>query len=182
MLLDYDNWAIDEMMSKYMNWDVLSYDETTDEIIVYDFNNPKGFAFRHTMELNGDVLNVYQSLALSGDGLLIEGIGYVHDKMGDLLCPEFTFSPGIQYRTTGLSHVADAEGNVIYKGPNYSVEENPCGDLNGDGVVDVSDVNVIIDVVLGKMNMESLKDYDLSGDGNVDVTDVNAIIDIVLGK
>lgn len=181
MLLDYDDVIRGEALDKYMNWEVLDFDETTDEIIVYDFNNPKGFAFSHTMELNDELLNVYQSQAISRDGLLIESIGYVHDRLGDLLCPEFTFSPSTQYRTTGLSHVADAEGNVIFKGPNYSVE-NTFGDLNNDGVVDVSDVNIIIDAVLGKIDMASVGDYDLTDDGNVDVADVNALIDIVLGK
>ena len=57
------------------------------------------------------------------------------------------------------------------------------GDLNGDGNVDVTDVSMLIDVVLGKP--APLADgvvTDLNGDGNVDVTDVSRLIDIVLGK
>ena len=55
------------------------------------------------------------------------------------------------------------------------------GDLNGDGLVDVSDVNIIIDMVLGKQTPDLAK-ADLNGDGQVDVTDVSSVIDIVLGK
>ena len=54
------------------------------------------------------------------------------------------------------------------------------GDLNGDGVVDVSDVNIMIDMVLGKQAPTAAAD--LNGDNTVDVSDVNALIDIVLGK
>ena len=55
------------------------------------------------------------------------------------------------------------------------------GDLNNDGVVDVSDVSIMIDMVLGKQTQD-LTTADLSGDGNVDVSDVSSLIDIVLGK
>ena len=55
------------------------------------------------------------------------------------------------------------------------------GDLNDDGIVDVTDVNMIIDMVLGKTEPDMEK-ADLDGNGLVDVADVNALIDIVLGK
>ena len=57
------------------------------------------------------------------------------------------------------------------------------GDLNDDGKVDVTDVNIIINIMLGKV---SASDYpgnaDINGDGKVDVSDVNAVINIMLGK
>lgn len=57
------------------------------------------------------------------------------------------------------------------------------GDVTGEGIVDVSDVNSIINIMLGKA---SASDYagnsDLSGDGETDVTDVNLVINIMLGK
>ena len=55
------------------------------------------------------------------------------------------------------------------------------GDLNGDGKVDISDVNLIIDVMLGK-NQDASTKADVTGDGKVDIADVNAVIDIMLGK
>ena len=54
------------------------------------------------------------------------------------------------------------------------------GDINGDGVVDIFDVNIVINIVLGKT--ESLDVADVNGDGAVDVTDINAVINIMLGK
>ena len=54
------------------------------------------------------------------------------------------------------------------------------GDVNGDGIVDVSDVNHVIDVVLG--GIIDSENCDLDGNTIVDVADVNIVIDIVLGK
>ena len=58
------------------------------------------------------------------------------------------------------------------------------GDLNGDGLVDVTDVSILIDLVLGKTSpdLSPQAQPDLNGDGLVDVTDVSTLIDIVLGK
>lgn len=54
------------------------------------------------------------------------------------------------------------------------------GDLNGDGHVDISDVNAVINMMLGKN--PNTPAGDVTGDGNVDISDVNAIINIMLGK
>ena len=55
------------------------------------------------------------------------------------------------------------------------------GDVDGDGKVDVTDVNAVINIIL-KTKTEA--DYpgkaDVDGDGKVDVTDVNAIINLIL--
>jgi hypothetical protein len=54
------------------------------------------------------------------------------------------------------------------------------GDVNGDGEVDISDVNAVINIMLGKA--ESLPAADVNADGSVDISDVNAVINIMLGK
>ena len=57
------------------------------------------------------------------------------------------------------------------------------GDLNGDGNVDVTDVSILIDVVLGKdAPLADGAVTDLNNDGNVDVSDVSLLIDIILGN
>lgn len=53
------------------------------------------------------------------------------------------------------------------------------GDVNGDGKVDVEDVNCIINVIL-KLNSDNQALADVDGDGKVDVSDVNAVINIIL--
>ncbi len=56
------------------------------------------------------------------------------------------------------------------------------GDVTGDGIVDVSDVNAIVNIILGKNTPEDYPgNADLTGEGAVDVSDVNAIVNIILG-
>ncbi|MBR1882427.1 MAG: M6 family metalloprotease domain-containing protein [Muribaculaceae bacterium] len=51
------------------------------------------------------------------------------------------------------------------------------GDVNGDGVIDVADVNYVINAALNdNTNLRA----DVNGDGEVDVSDVNTVINIVL--
>ena len=52
------------------------------------------------------------------------------------------------------------------------------GDVNGDGEVNIADVNAIIDMILGGINDNA---GDVNGDGEVNIADVNAVIDIILG-
>ena len=54
------------------------------------------------------------------------------------------------------------------------------GDVTGDGMVDISDVNALINMMLGKTAPTSAAD--INGDGNVDISDVNAVINLMLGK
>ncbi len=54
------------------------------------------------------------------------------------------------------------------------------GDINGDGIVDITDVNMVINMVLGKVDKTTVADLD--GSGDVDITDVNLLINIMLDK
>lgn len=57
------------------------------------------------------------------------------------------------------------------------------GDVSGDGVVDVVDVNSLINIMLGKAAMTDFAgNADITGDGLIDVSDVNTVINIMLGK
>lgn len=57
----------------------------------------------------------------------------------------------------------------------------PIGDVNLDGIADVSDVNMVINIMLGKDDASSC-DGDLNGDGSIDIADVNIAINAMLGK
>ena len=54
------------------------------------------------------------------------------------------------------------------------------GDSNGDGMVDISDVNSVINQMLGKEDMNPV--CDMNSDGKIDISDVNAVINKMLGK
>ena len=53
------------------------------------------------------------------------------------------------------------------------------GDIDGDGMVNVSDVTVLINCVLGSASY-SLDVSDIDGDSTVNVSDVTALINLVL--
>ena len=68
-------------------------------------------------------------------------------------------------------------------GVDQEITTYPEGDVNGDNTVDVSDVNIIINIMLGKANVHFYPgNADINGDGRVDVSDVNKVINIMLGK
>ncbi len=56
------------------------------------------------------------------------------------------------------------------------------GDLNGDGILDVSDVTALIAAVLGNQEGVSMDVADMNADGVLDVGDVTALIARVLGN
>ena len=58
------------------------------------------------------------------------------------------------------------------------------GEFTGDGRVDVSDVNALINAILGKnaQTTYSGAPMDMNADGSIDVSDVNLLINVVLGK
>ena len=52
-------------------------------------------------------------------------------------------------------------------------------DVNGDGEVNIADVNAVIDAILGG-NTDA--NYDANGDGEVNIADINFIIDAILNS
>ncbi|MBR1725700.1 MAG: hypothetical protein IJ724_03465 [Muribaculaceae bacterium] len=95
--------------------------------------------------------------------------------------------PTIQRLTLGdnaLSVWAGSEQQFVYPEiEKIGFTMQKVGDVNGDGVVDVKDVNQVINVMLGKnITSELLVACDVNGDKQVDVIDVNAIINAMLGK
>ncbi len=55
------------------------------------------------------------------------------------------------------------------------------GDVNGDGNVDITDINILINIVLG---IDSADNYDgrayINDDSSVDISDVNLAISLML--
>ena len=57
------------------------------------------------------------------------------------------------------------------------------GDLNGDGAVDVEDVNAIINLILENITADQLNgNPDVTGDGVTDIADINEIINMILAQ
>ena len=53
------------------------------------------------------------------------------------------------------------------------------GDVNGDGEVNIADINAVIDMILSHNSSAS---GDVNGDGEVNIADVNALIDKILNN
>ena len=59
----------------------------------------------------------------------------------------------------------------------------PDGDVNGDGEVNIADVNAIIDIILGGTASADVgQRADVNKDNEINIADVNAIIDIILNN
>lgn len=57
------------------------------------------------------------------------------------------------------------------------------GDLNNDGVIDIADVNIVLNYMLGKSDPRATYEQcDLNEDGVIDITDVNIVLNLMLGK
>ena len=57
------------------------------------------------------------------------------------------------------------------------------GDVNGDGIINISDANILINIILGKdiaSNYNGRADVD--GNGTVNISDANLTINLILGK
>ncbi|MBP3738142.1 MAG: C10 family peptidase [Muribaculaceae bacterium] len=72
-----------------------------------------------------------------------------------------------------------SEGDIEQPQP----EEPVKGDVNDDGTADVSDVNILINIILGNDRAENYagRAY-ITDDTDIDVSDVNALINIILSK
>ena len=59
------------------------------------------------------------------------------------------------------------------------VEDIFLGDVNGDGEVNIADVNAVINIILNGSENPS---GDVNGDGEINIADINAIINIILNN
>ena len=66
------------------------------------------------------------------------------------------------------------------------VEDNEgvvTGDLDGNGAVDGTDLNILINIILGKDNAANYGGRaNVNGEGGVDGNDLNMLINMILGK
>ena len=81
----------------------------------------------------------------------------------------------LQLSSTEASGKTEVYTNLWPK-PNDGVK----GDANGDGIVDISDVSLVINMMLGKSGYQ--QNCDMNNDGKIDITDVNMVINKMLGK
>lgn len=74
------------------------------------------------------------------------------------------------------AHIDEGLDNPGYFTEKYDIQR---GDVNGDGEVNIADINCIIAVILGTPNTYGGR-VDVNGDSEVNIADANAVIDMIL--
>ena len=94
--------------------------------------------------------------------------------------PAFVFRPG---KNVLAVYIQQTAGGSYFDCDLVMQREEVTGDVDGNGSVDGTDLNTLINIILGK---DSADNYDgranVDGQGNVDGNDLNALINILLGK
>ena len=91
--------------------------------------------------------------------------------------------------TAGLELPEDVTAVLLGEVKVDNVEEVVQGDIDGDGFVNIDDVTMMIDYLLGrepndeeKSDDVNFKRFDVNNDDAVNIDDLTMLIDIVLGK
>ncbi len=144
---------------------------------------PEGYVIRLTGSMTttyGDYLDVFdgydeQTSTKLGDKL---GYGSGTEDVGTLVSTGTEMMLHFRSNDNPTQTGLDLTAEVIPVTPDYDQ-----GDVNGDHSVDVSDVNILVNIILGKDTADNYDGRaDLIGDNGVDVSDVNAVVNIILGK
>ena len=115
---------------------------------------------------------------------------YMIDENGDELMIYDRYNKGLA--TADLTKTFDVEGFLTIFSKNKIKEiyismlkvhgDWVKGDVNGDGEVNIADVNALIDIILGAdADADTKARADVNEDSEINVADVNALIDIILG-
>lgn len=94
---------------------------------------------------------------------------------------DFKYFFWLYYYSAG--QLISAYGTSIYTLRLPNEPQGLVGDIDGNGTVDVTDLNLLVNIILGKTTSDSSQaTSDIDGNGTVDVTDVNLLVNIILGK
>ncbi len=83
----------------------------------------------------------------------------------------YYFSSGEEVKASGVSTFTVAGGTPSVR-----------GDVDGNGSVDVDDMNIIINIMLRKATLQQWPMADVDGNGVVDIDDMNVVINIMVHK
>ena len=186
---NYDNFyfRVGQTMYDYPFWytdDDSWYANDGKDVKLYEFNENEYFKFEGYMPFlnqNSEIFSYNANFYDVNDGVFIEGIGFDSYNHGDLLTPfyESSYCTCIFRSETGLHHVEDGDGNIIYYGKAFN--RVLWGDVDCNRIVDIEDLNAVINIIL---KLKTQADYpcsaDITNDNAIDVEDVNALINIIL--
>lgn len=193
--VDWSNANIVKLAGEY-------YDEETEESFLYDFNDLDKF-FHDWLKYfeqkynyayyDGQIVFETTDTCLLVDRKcyetryrrhhkIVEGIGAYGSRDCDVVYHLWILSG--QKRIFNLVSLKNAAGEYEYfSNYYYDMMLKAQHDVNRDGTIDVADLNIVINDVLG---LEQKEHYYLFGsiteDNDFDVADVNSVINYILGK
>ena len=135
------------------------------------FNTSQVYEIRHMFIDCNNLRTIYV-----GDGWTTASMRYTWDMFKN--CTSLVGGKGTAYDP---AHV-DVEYAHIDGGPSnpgYFTKKPDRGDVNGDGSVNISDVTVLIDLLLGGGTISNPA-ADCNQEGSVNIADVTALIDYLL--
>lgn len=147
------------------------------------------FLFATHLTIKDITLNTVKGIANNSEG---GGISLTFDNVQATIMGEVArIGEGITFNNCAITYPEDAYieqspyGYSIYCG-NQQVPDKIIisrngglkGDVNGDGEVNIADINAAINVILGGGSNTSA---DVNADGEINIADINAIINIILG-
>ena len=92
------------------------------------------------------------------------------------------FDPNATYDVEGFLSIYKDEREIFVNKVTKHGDPTPLkGDVNGDGSVNITDVNMLINIILGAtMDAETMKRADVNVDGSYNISDINEVIAIIL--
>ena len=100
----------------------------------------------------------------------VQGLKITYDDFAHAVVSNNETSAMIDLTTVRYMCFDDVETTII------------TGDVNGDGEVNVADINTLINIILsGDTDSDNYSRADVNIDGEVNIADVNSLIDIILG-
>lgn len=149
------------------------------------------FSYLPSAQVNIKVTELDQNGAVVNDGAapawLTVSLTDQTDPWGNPIASGIVFLDAKAEANPGQKRAAQVELSFLGAKLVYHVTQDGTtpsleGDVNGDGTVDISDVNILINIALGKAEAEQYPNADITGDGTVDISDVNADINLILEK
>lgn len=92
------------------------------------------------------------------------------------------FDPNTTYDVEGFLSIYNGEREIfVNKVEKHGQGDWLKGDVNGDGSVNITDINVLISIILGaNMDDATMKRADVNEDGSINISDINEVIAIIL--
>ena len=129
------------------------------------------------------------NLLVQSDSACVQAYSYDHASMlvstglfGTITLPsEAVFNPVDGWVAVSADNLDSSVTNAyVYVMGEGAELFQPQGDVNADGVVNVSDITTLVNMILGVITVDS-KSADINRDGKVNVSDVTALINLILG-